>query len=77
MLYEASNDQFWGIGLSLSNIHVLDKAKHKGQNKLGEILMSVREQFKSNGEFDNTFLNFTPPNYQTSPISMELNASQH
>jgi hypothetical protein len=74
VLYEASNDLFWGIGLPLSNMHVLNKAKHKGQNKLDEILMSVREQLKANGEFKNTFLNFAP---LTTKLARSLWSSTH
>jgi hypothetical protein len=65
-LHEASpKDSHWGIGIPLSHSKVLDPAFHKGDNILGRILMSVREQLKSISISDNDFL---PPNFTTSPV---------
>lgn len=44
-IVEASqNDSIWGVGLSENNADITDFAKWKGQNKLGRVLMLVRER---------------------------------
>lgn len=45
-LAEASTDRFWGIGLALNDINVLNSSAWTGRNTLGRVLMQVREQFK-------------------------------
>ena len=37
-------DKFWGIGLSEKDLNSLSKSKWKGLNKLGNILMEVRDK---------------------------------
>jgi hypothetical protein len=65
-IFEASHrDKIWGIGLSLNHPNVLDESVHAGQNLLGKMLMSVREQFKSH--LDSNSLK--PPNFTTSPTT--------
>ena len=39
-------DKFWGIGLSMYNAVAMDRTKWKGQNKLGVILVKVRDDIK-------------------------------
>ena len=41
-----AHDSFWGIGMSIHNVDALDKGKWKGLNKLGSILVKVREDLK-------------------------------
>ena len=41
-----ARDSFWGIGTSSSTELSKDPSKWKGQNQLGKILMSLREEFK-------------------------------
>ena len=41
-----ARDSFWGIGTSSSTELSKDPLKWKGQNQLGKILMSLREEFK-------------------------------
>jgi hypothetical protein len=66
VVYEASpRDKTWGIGLSLSHPKVLDETVHTGQNLMGKLLMSLREQLISH--MDSNI--FEPPNFVTSPIS--------
>ena len=47
LIVEASRDTVWGVGLTMSddNIWVMDK--HRGENKLGKILMRVRCDIKA------------------------------
>jgi hypothetical protein len=64
VIFEASpRDKFWGTGLSLSHPKVLDESSHTGQNLLGKLLMSLREQIISH--IDSCSLE--PPNFTTSP----------
>jgi ribA/ribD-fused uncharacterized protein len=42
-----ARDSFWGIGTSSSTELSKDPLKWKGQNQLGKILMSLREEFKA------------------------------
>ena len=39
-------DPVWGVGMGLHNDDVFDKAKWKGNNALGSILVAVREELK-------------------------------
>ena len=41
---EASTDQFWGVGKSLSHVDVLNEDLWTGNNLLGNVLMALREQ---------------------------------
>lgn len=43
---EASKDPLWGIGQNLAHPGVLDKDTWTGDNLLGQVLMTVREQLK-------------------------------
>jgi ribA/ribD-fused uncharacterized protein len=46
LLAEASpTDRFWGTGVGLGKVDTANQAKWKGQNKLGQLLMSLRDQF--------------------------------
>jgi ribA/ribD-fused uncharacterized protein len=46
-LAEASPfDFYWGSGVALNDKRILDASECKGQNKLGQILMKVRDQLK-------------------------------
>lgn len=46
-LVEASPfDTIWGIGLSATNPKALNKATWRGQNLLGNVLMTVRERLR-------------------------------
>lgn len=45
-IIEASEDEFWGVGLTLWSEHLFDPDHWSGLNILGQILMSVREQLK-------------------------------
>jgi len=42
-----ARDSFWGIGTSSSTELSKDPLKWKGQNQLGKILMSLRNEFKN------------------------------
>jgi ribA/ribD-fused uncharacterized protein len=42
-----ARDSFWGIGTSESTEKSADPSKWKGQNRLGKILMALRDEFKS------------------------------
>ena len=42
-ILEASKDPFWGVGLSIDDKNILNKEARQGENKLGNILMRVRE----------------------------------
>jgi ribA/ribD-fused uncharacterized protein len=47
-LVEASPfDLYWGAGMSLNDINILDSSTHKGSNKLGFTLMRVRDLIKN------------------------------
>lgn len=46
-LYEATHDEFWGVGLPIHAQDVLEE-KGKGQNKLGLILMALRLSYLEN-----------------------------
>jgi hypothetical protein len=71
-LYEASpKDLYWGIGMSLSNSKVLNPRYHTGQNILGKVLMTVRSQLAPDAT-DELIPNFTPPNYNTPSVEMDL-----
>lgn len=41
-------DQIWGIGLYASDDRVLNEAKWQGQNRLGKVLMRVRQVLREN-----------------------------
>ena len=45
-LIEASSDTYWGAGVGLDSPLLLN-GSWSGQNKLGQILMAVREQVKT------------------------------
>ena len=45
-IVECSSDQFWGCGLGLQDPEALVKAKWKGQNKLGQLISSIRGELK-------------------------------
>lgn len=46
MLSQETNgkDKLWGIGLYASDDRVLDESKWQGENRLGKVLMRVRDQ---------------------------------
>ena len=46
-IVEASLDKEWGAGVALHNENIWDINKHSGGNKLGHILMKVRESLKT------------------------------
>lgn len=46
LIGEASKDSFWGVGKSLSDETVLDSTSWAGENLLGNVLMTVRDQLK-------------------------------
>lgn len=41
-------DKIWGIGLYASDDRVLDESKWKGENRLGKVLMRVRQILREN-----------------------------
>ena len=43
-LYEFTRDKYWGVGLTLSQAHLLKDGKGPGQNNLGKLLMLVRQK---------------------------------
>ena len=43
-LYEFTKDRYWGIGLTLTQASLLKESKGPGQNKMGELLMLVRQK---------------------------------
>ena len=43
----APRDLIWGIGLGVNNPRAMDKKNWRGQNKLGQALMKVREELSS------------------------------
>ena len=45
MLSQEANgkDKLWGIGLYASDDRVLDESKWRGENRLGKVLMRVRQ----------------------------------
>ena len=46
-LAEASpSDRYWGIGLGLRDQNIWDTKQWKGQNKLGEMLMEIRQSLQ-------------------------------
>ena len=46
MMVQCKYDPVWGVGMGLHNDDVFDKAKWKGNNALGSILVAVREELK-------------------------------
>ncbi len=40
-------DRKWGIGYSVSNPNVQDPSKWRGENRLGQVLMSVRDELRN------------------------------
>jgi ribA/ribD-fused uncharacterized protein len=47
-LVEASpHDTYWGIGLSIRSPLITDKASWKGKNKLGNLMVHLRDSWKS------------------------------
>ena len=45
LIVEASGtDSFWGVGRSLDDAALWDRSRHRGQNVMGELLMTVRRQ---------------------------------
>jgi hypothetical protein len=62
-IFEASpHDKLWGSGLSLSNKYCLDQDKHPGDNLLGQLLMSVRDQLALEADI------LLPSNVPSSPM---------
>lgn len=45
-IVEASRDKIWGIGLTLNDPKIWDRENHDGENRLGNILMNVRDMLK-------------------------------
>jgi ribA/ribD-fused uncharacterized protein len=45
---EATQDKFWGIGLTLNNPQTLSNNLWQGKNMMGELLMIVRTELKGN-----------------------------
>jgi ribA/ribD-fused uncharacterized protein len=45
-IFEASTDKIWGVGLNLWDKNLFDISKHAGKNKLGNLLMKVRDNLK-------------------------------
>ena len=43
-IIEASDDQFWGIGICLRSPDLFNKSKWSGKNVTGSALMKVREK---------------------------------
>ena len=43
-LYKFTRDKYWGVGLTLSQAHLLKDGKGPGQNNLGKLLMLVRQK---------------------------------
>lgn len=41
-----ARDVYWGIGTSMTTEKVKFPSKWRGQNKLGKLLMSLRDEFK-------------------------------
>ena len=41
-------DKLWGIGLYASDDRVLDESKWRGENRLGKVLMRVRQTLREN-----------------------------
>ena len=46
LIVEASLDKSWGVGIRMNNRDIWDEKKHNGDNRLGKILMKVREELK-------------------------------
>jgi len=47
LLGEASENKTWGVGLKLSDDDITNTVKWTGNNELGVILMSIRDQLKN------------------------------
>lgn len=45
-------DSIWGIGLSLEDDRRFDRESWRGENRLGRILMEIREEFKDDVSYD-------------------------
>ena len=41
-------DNYWAVGLSLTDVDLWDSSKWKGANKLGKILQDLRESMTNN-----------------------------
>jgi hypothetical protein len=62
-IIEASaHDKLWGSGLSLSNKYCLEHDKQSGDNLMGQLLMSVREQLSLEADI------LLPSNIPSSPM---------
>ena len=46
LIVEESLDKSWGVGIRMNNRDIWDEKKHNGDNRLGKILMKVREELK-------------------------------
>ena len=53
----AVKDRIWGIGLSIKDENRLNIDKWRGQNLLGKILMSVREDIRHQSKVTQAFQN--------------------
>jgi predicted NAD-dependent protein-ADP-ribosyltransferase YbiA (DUF1768 family) len=47
-LAEATTDTYWGTGMSLNNMNILNKSMWSGKNVMGSVLMVVRAELVAN-----------------------------
>lgn len=46
-IVESTDDLVWGSGIALNHEHATDERKWRGENKVGDLLVTVREELRA------------------------------